>query len=36
MSMDSMAEENGAGIGQLDGADRYVNGEGRIEEVRRP
>ena len=36
MSMDSMAEENGAGIGQLDGADRYVNGEGRVEEVRSP
>lgn len=33
-----MTEENGgAGIGQLDdGADRYVNGEGRVEEVRSP
>ena len=36
MSMDSMAEDDGAGIGQLDGSDRYVNGEGRVEEVRSP
>lgn len=38
MSMDDMAEENGTGNGirQLDGADRYVNGEGRVEEVRSP
>lgn len=36
MSMDGMAEENGAGIGQLDGADKYVNGGGRVEEVRSP
>lgn len=40
ISMDGMAEENGAvhgiGNGQMDGADRYVNGEGRIEEVRSP
>ena len=36
-SVDSMAEENGAAIGQLhDGADRYVDGEGRVEEVRSP
>ena len=35
-SMDSMAKENGRGIGQLDGADGYVNGEGRVEEVRGP
>lgn len=26
----------GIGIGQMDGADRYVNGEGRVEEVRSP
>lgn len=39
MSMDSMAEEkisNGNGIGQMNGADRYVNGEGRVEEVKSP
>ncbi|KAL9071653.1 MAG: hypothetical protein Q9161_004078 [Pseudevernia consocians] len=40
LSMDGMPEEirngNGNGIGQMDGADRYVNGEGRIEEVRSP
>ena len=38
MSVDNnMAEENGAAIGQFhDGADRYLNGEGRIEEVRSP
>ena len=37
MSMDSMAEGNGtAANGQLNGTDRYVNGEGRVEEVRSP
>lgn len=37
MSMDSgLAEENGVGIDQLSGEDRYVNGEGRVEEVRSP
>lgn len=38
-SMDGMTEQEngGAAIGQLDdGADRYVNGEGRVEEVRSP
>ena len=36
-SIDGMAEENGAAIGQLhDGADRYIDGEGRVEEVRSP
>lgn len=37
---DDMAEEhaagNGIGSGQSDGADRYVNGEGRIQEVQSP
>lgn len=40
LSMDDTVEANGAGngigIGQMDGADRYVNGEGRVEEVRSP
>lgn len=34
MSMDT--EENGTGIDHLSGEDRYVNGEGRVEEVRSP
>ena len=37
MSMDSgSVEGNGIGIDQLSGEDRYVNGEGRVEEVRSP
>lgn len=40
MSMDGMVEQNGApngnGIGQFEAGDRFVNGEGRVEEVRSP
>lgn len=40
MSMDGTAVENGVGngngTGQMNGADRYVNGEGRVEEIRSP
>lgn len=35
--MDGLSEDKGAGIGQFDDeTDRYVNGEGRVEEVRSP
>ena len=39
-SMDGTAEGNGVGNGngtvKMNGADRYVNGEGRFEEIRSP
>ena len=35
-STDGMSDEDGAGISHLDGPDGFVNGEGRIEEVRSP
>lgn len=39
-SMDGTAEGNGVGNGngtvKMNGADRYVNGEGRVEEIRSP
>ena len=36
MNMDSMAEENGTVNGQPNGTDKYVNGEGRVEEIKSP
>lgn len=37
MSMDSgLVGENGIGVDQMNGGDKYINGEGRVEEVRSP